>query len=112
MFYSYFRICLSSLTLLFAPFLGISCKTSPRGWEPLDFPNAKVVRDPPLSTRRKTATLTNATGSTNLTEGTAGSTGSTGSTTGSGQHASQFRSQAYSSIQIGPVLCIYTDNAS
>lgn len=75
-------------------------------------PNAKVVRDPPLSTRRKTATLTNATGSTNLTEGTAGSTGSTGSTTGSGQHASQFRSQAYSSIQIGPVLCIYTDNAS
>ena len=78
--------------------------------EPL--PDAKVVvtRPPPLSTRRRTATLsTNATGSTNLTEGT---TGSTGSTTGSGQHASQFRSQAYSSIQIGPVLCIYTDNAS
>ena len=74
-------------------------------------PDAKVVtRPPPLSTRRRTATLsTNATGSTNLTEGT---TGSTGSTTGSGQHASQFRSQAYSSIQIGPVLCIYTDNAS
>jgi len=105
MFYSYFRIhvCLSSLTLLLAPFLGTLVKV---------FPNAKVVRDPPLSTRRKTATLTNATGSTNLTEGTAGSTGSTGSTTGSGQHASQFRSQAYSSIQIGPVLCIYTDNAS
>ena len=103
MFYSYFRKCLSSLTLLLAPFLGFSC---------INFPNAKVVRDPPLSTRRKTATLTNATGSTNLTEGTAGSTGSTGSTTGSGQHASQFRSQAYSSIQIGPVLCIYTDNAS
>jgi hypothetical protein len=41
-----------------------------------------------------------------------GSTCSTGSTTGSGQHASQFRSQAYSSIKIGPVLCIYTDNAS
>ena len=100
MFYSYFRICLSSLTLLF-PRILLS-----------NFPNAKVVRDPPLSTRRKTATLTNATGSTNLTEGTAGSTGSTGSTTGSGQHASQFRSQAYSSIQIGPVLCIYTENAS
>lgn len=77
------------------------------------FPTQKlccVTRPPPLSTRRRTATLsTNATGSTNLTEGT---TGSTGSTTGSGQHASQFRSQAYSSIQIGPVLCIYTDNAS
>ena len=58
---------------------------------------------------RRTATLTNASGSTTFTEGT---TGSTGSTTGSGQHASQFRSQAYSSIQIGPVLCIYTDNAS
>jgi hypothetical protein len=59
--------------------------------------------------------LTNATGSTNLTEGTTGSTGSTcstGSTTGSGRHASQFRSQAYSSVQIGTVLCIYTDNAS
>ena len=73
-------------------------------------PKEVVTRPPPLSTRRRTATLsTNATGSTNLTEGT---TGSTGSTTGSGQHASQFRSQAYSSIQIGPVLCIYTDNAS
>jgi hypothetical protein len=58
---------------------------------------------------RRTATLTNASGSTTFTEGT---TGSTGSTTGSGQHASQFRSQAYSSVQIGPVLCIYTDNAS
>ena len=83
-------------------------------------PDAKVVtRPPPLSTRRRTATLsTNATGSTNLTEGTTGSTGSTGSTcstgstTGSGRHASQFRSQAYSSVQIGTVLCIYTDNAS
>jgi len=85
----------------------------------LNFPKTSrrksCARPPPLSTRRRTATLTNATGSTNLTEGTTGSTGSTcstGSTTGSGQHASQFRSQAYSSIKIGPVLCIYTDNAS
>jgi len=82
-------------------FVFVDASLSPFLGAILLFPNAKVVRD-----------LTNATGSTNLTEGTAGSTGSTGSTTGSGQHASQFRSQAYSSIQIGPVLCIYTDNAS
>ena len=67
------------------------------------------IRSKVLLHETEDATLTNATGSTNLTEGT---TGSTGSTTGSGRHASQFRSQAYSSVQIGTVLCIYTDNAS
>lgn len=76
------------------------------------------IRSKVLLHETEDATLTNATGSTNLTEGTTGSTGSTGSTcstgstTGSGRHASQFRSQAYSSVQIGTVLCIYTDNAS